>query len=91
TQTVVATQALYLLNNELPRKRAETLAAVILKSPDDRPQRLQQLWLTVLNRPASQAELDDAAQFLDSLANNHSAWTELCHSLLASNEFLFRL
>ncbi|MFN5313519.1 MAG: DUF1553 domain-containing protein, partial [Planctomyces sp.] len=91
TQTVVATQALYLLNNELPRKRAETLAAVILKSPDDRPQRLQQLWLTVLNRPASQAELDDAAQFLDSLADNHAAWTELCHSLLASNEFLFRL
>ena len=91
TQTVVATQALYLLNNELPRKRAETLAAVVLKSPDDRPQRLQQLWLTVLNRPASQAELDDAAQFLDSLADNQAAWTELCHSLLASNEFLFRL
>ncbi|MFM7869789.1 MAG: DUF1553 domain-containing protein, partial [Planctomycetaceae bacterium] len=68
TQTVVATQALYLLNNELPRKRAETLAAGLQLLPDN-TRRLQQLWLTVLNRPVSDAELADAAQFLESNAD----------------------
>jgi cell division protein FtsB len=90
TQTVVATQALYLLNNELPRKRAETLAAGLQQLPDN-TRRLQQLWLTVLNRPVSDAELADAAQFLESTADPAEAWTELCHSLLGSNEFLYRL
>ncbi|MEY4187071.1 MAG: hypothetical protein RIT02_2105 [Planctomycetota bacterium] len=90
-QTVVATQALYLLNNELPRKRAHALATTLLQMPDDRQLRLQQLWLMALNRPVTDAEIEDARQFLDGLTNNHDAWTELCHSLLASNEFLYRL
>ncbi len=90
-QTVVATQALYLLNNDLPRKRAQALAELLLALPDDQQQRLQSLWLRVLNRPVSDEELVAARQFLESFAGSSDGWTELCHALFASNEFLFRL
>ena len=98
-QTVVPTQALFLLNNELLRKRAGTLAKKLSETVQDRDARIAELWLRVLNRPASSEERHDAVAFLDKLAPlfkdkplaDSLAWHELCHSLLASNLFLFRL
>ena len=98
-QTVVPTQALFLLNNELLRKRAGTLAKNLAETVKDRDARIAELWLHVLNRPASGEERNDAITFLDKLAllfkdkpaADSLAWHELCHSLLASNHFLFRL
>ena len=98
-QTVVPTQALFLLNNELLRKRAGTLAKKLSETGQDRDARIAELWLRVLNRPASSEERHDAVAFLDELAPlfkdkpsaDSLAWHELCHSLLASNLFLFRL
>ncbi|MEN9572341.1 MAG: hypothetical protein RL514_196 [Verrucomicrobiota bacterium] len=98
-QTVVPTQALFLLNNDLLRKRAGTLAKNLADTAHDRDARLAELWLRVFSRPITNAERDDAIAFLDKLdpllknrPNAESlAWQELCHSLLASNEFVFRL
>jgi hypothetical protein len=98
-QTVVPTQALFLLNNELLRKRAGALAKNLSETLKDRDSRITELWLRVLNRPASSEERNDAVAFLDKLAPllkdkpaaDSLAWHELCHSLLASNHFLFRL
>jgi hypothetical protein len=98
-QTVVPTQALFLLNNELLRKRAGVLAKNISETLKDRDARIAELWLRVVNRPASNEERHDAVAFLDKLAplskdkagTDALAWHELCHSLLASNLFLFRL
>ena len=54
--------------------------------------RLDALWLRVLNRPITATERNDAIAFLGSLKISEPArWMELCHSLLASNEFVFRL
>ena len=59
------------------------------------------LWLRVLNRPITAAERADCVAFLaevqklgsaaDTVTSEFRAWSELCHALLASNEFLVRL
>jgi hypothetical protein len=101
-QTVVPTQTLFLLSNDLLRKRAHVLADKLIadeKSPDAR---LEALWLRVFNRPITPAERDDALAFLGGVeplittvkgrpALDSLQWRELCHSLLAANEFVFRL
>lgn len=101
SQTVVPTQSLFLMNNDLLRKRAKTLADQLLAEPTAVEERLSRLWLRVFNRPITSAEREDAAAFLaqldgdldvkDASARQALAWQELCHSLLASNEFTYRL
>jgi len=98
-QTVVPTQALFLLNNDLLRKRAGTLAKNVIAAHPSRDGRLAELWRRVFSRALTAAERDDASAFLDKLdpllknrATAESvAWQELCHGLLASNEFIYRL
>lgn len=121
-QTVVPTQALFLMNNDLFRKRAEALAKRLIDEHGDTDKRIEQLWMRVFNRVVTDSERQFAAAFLDGVmspagdqvavvgvscegeANEKakeagpaaaaldvtSAWVELCHSLLASNEFIFR-
>lgn len=101
SQTVVPTQSLFLMNNELLRKRAQALASQLLAEPASVDERLSRLWLRVFNRPVTSAEREDAAAFLaeldgtldaeDAAARQALGWQELCHSLLASNEFVYRL
>jgi hypothetical protein len=91
-QTIVPTQALFLLNNSLLRKQATTLANKLIADKKEDIARLEALWLRVLNRPITETERDDALAFLGDLSISEPArWMELCHSLLASNEFVFRL
>jgi hypothetical protein len=98
-QTVVPTQALFLLNNDLLRKRAGTLAKNVIAVHPDRDGRLAELWRRVFSRTLTAVERADASAFLDTLdpllknrATAESvAWQELCHGLLASNEFIYRL
>jgi hypothetical protein len=101
SQTVVPTQSLFVMNNDLFRQRAKTLADQLIAASPQPEARLNQLWLRVLNRPITPAEREDALAFLaqldatletkDAAARESLRWQELCHSLLASNEFLFRI
>ena len=101
-QTIVPTQTLFLLNNDLVRKRSEVLANQLIASEPNELARLEALWFRVLNRPITSAEREEAKAFLDHIepliktvedrpAIDSIRWCELCHSLLASNEFVFRL
>jgi mono/diheme cytochrome c family protein len=98
-QTVVPTQALYLLNDPFLRARAADLARLATTAAADRRGRIEWLWLRVLSRPATSAEADEAGAFLDQLAPlvaeskqaEHDAWVELCLSLFESNEFLHEM
>ena len=101
-QTVVPTQSLFLLSNDLLRKRATTLADKLIAAEPNELARLETLWLRVLNRPITSTEREEAAAFLGLVepliktvkgrpALDSIKWRELCHSLLASNEFVFRL
>ena len=101
SQTVVPTQSLFVMNNDLFRKRAQALADLLIATAPQPEVRLNQLWLRVFNRPITSVERDDALAFLtqldatlkaqDPAARESQRWQELCHSLLASNEFLFRI
>ena len=99
SQTVVPTQSLFVMNNELFRKRSKVLAARVLAESPDSEARLNYLWLTVFNRPITNSEYLEANEFLGRFNSSLNAkgkepdfalWQELCHSLLASNEFIFR-
>ncbi|MFM8890304.1 MAG: DUF1549 domain-containing protein, partial [Planctomycetia bacterium] len=98
-QTVVPTQSLYLLNDGFLRARAADTARLVLAAVAERGPRLEQLWLRVLNRPITAEELSAASGFVDQvnplLADSkqpeEDAWTELCHGLLTTNEFLHEL
>ncbi|MFO0817032.1 MAG: PSD1 and planctomycete cytochrome C domain-containing protein [Pirellulales bacterium] len=89
-QTVAATQALYLMNNPLPRSRAMALSQAIHAETTDRTERLKQLWLRTFGRPPTPVEYEEASQLLDSLAPPADGWVELSHALLSSNEFIHR-
>ncbi len=96
SQTVVPTQSLFLMNNDLFRKRAKVLADQLIAQHSQTDERLKRVWLTVYNRPITPEEREDAIKFLAEVsplveAKESLLWQELCHSLLASNEFVFRI
>ena len=101
-QTVMPTQSLFLLNNDLVRKRAGALAKQLIAAHANEDARLESLWLRAWNRPITSEERTNARNFLQEItpllktprapdALEAARWQELCHSLLASNEFVFRL
>jgi hypothetical protein len=101
-QTIVPTQTLFLLSNDLLRKSAHVLADKLISDETNELARLDALWLRVLNRPITSSEREEASAFLGQVepliksvkgrpALDSIKWRELCHSLLASNEFVFRL
>jgi len=94
-QTIVPTQALFLLNDPFMKARAADLARLVLEARPDRDARLAALWIRVLGRPITAEEAADAGALLDAVAgtpaDEPAAWAELCHALLASNEFLITL
>ncbi len=100
-QTVVPTQSLFLMNNGNFRKRAKLFVDRLFAESKTHDERLEQLWLSVLSRPITAAERSNATDFIketQSLETSEKkpisesvAWQELCHSLLSSNHFVFRL
>src|SRR5690606_25362764 len=60
--TIVAPQALTLLNNEFVHRQAETLAAQLVEAAADDNQRATWAWRAVLNRDPSPQELQLARQ-----------------------------
>ena len=101
-QTVMPTQSLFLLNNDLVRKRAGSLAKQLIVAHADENARLEALWLRAWNRPITAEERTNARNFLQEItpllktprapeALEAARWQELCHSLLASNAFIYRL
>lgn len=100
-QTVVPTQSLFLMNNAAYRKRAKLIIDRLFAESRTQDERLEKLWLRVLSRPMSPSERQDAIAFLEETQSLDTtdnkkisepvAWQELCHSLLSSNHFVFRL
>jgi hypothetical protein len=96
TQTNVAPQALYMMNSDFVAERAGALAAKLLadNSLND-AERVQRAHLVVLNRPAPADRIDAALSYVAGFPAGEQpdgrllAWTSLCRTLIASNDFLF--
>lgn len=98
-ETTVATQALFLMNSPFVKQQAGKLAQRLSKDePINELARINRLYLLTVNRPAAADEIETARAFLDQCAKDFAkaknarqeAWTQLCHAVLGSNNFLFR-
>ncbi|MCA9182288.1 MAG: PSD1 domain-containing protein [Planctomycetales bacterium] len=102
-QTVVAPQALLMLNDELVMDSADALAARIRRDYSQTNERIEWVYRLALGRAAESAELSRAATFIGRLntrfaapgsgqavleAADQKAWSLFCQTLLASNEFI---
>jgi hypothetical protein len=87
--TVVAPQALIMLNAPIVMESAERLAGMMLSAAGTEDGRVNQLYERLYARPATPAELERAQRFLSAGSDSTQRWTLLCHSLMAANEFIY--
>lgn len=90
--STVAPQALFLLNHPFVLAQAKDLAQrLLIEIPKDDEARIQRACQLLLARPAVDAEMKICRQVLAeaSVHGAESAWTDLAHVLLCSNEFVF--
>ena len=100
-QTTVAPQALFLMNSPFVAAHARHFAQRVQPLAPDDAGRLRHAYQLAFARPPNAAESRAALAFLDRDAAaltapdasatdaRLTAWTRLCHTLLASNEFLY--
>ena len=94
SNTTVAHQALFLLNNEFVQERARGLADRVRAVSGDQGRQIEQAWWLVLSRPPTPAETSRASAFLAASrktpgGDSRKAWTSLAAALFSLNEFLF--
>ena len=93
--TVVAPQALFMMNGVVMLRHSLTMAKGLLARADlDNAGRVREAYERALNRPASSAEIDQALTFIAQMkqawkGDDARAWQSFCKSLLSSNEFLY--
>ncbi len=88
--SLVAPQALWLLNRDFVLTQSRHLANRYLPGPGQEPDAaLQQLVESVYGRSAAPEELQLLSQFLQQQGHSPRAWQQVCHLLLCSNEVMF--
>jgi hypothetical protein len=93
--TVVAPQALFMMNGSVMLKHSRIMAEGLLARTDlDDAGRVREAYERALTRPATAAEIDQALTYVARMqeawkGNRLSAWQSFCKSLLASNEFIY--
>ena len=93
--TVVAPQALFMMNSSIMLRHSRRLADTLLadSSLDDRA-RIQRVFERALARPASASEIDEALTWIARFekqwnGDRAKAWQSFAKSLLSSNEFIY--
>ena len=105
TSTVVASQALMMLNSKVVMAAADGLARRLQSEADGIDGRISRMYLVVYGRPPTAGERQADRRLLAELADGNgtpsrggsvneaelplAAWAGLCHVVLASNEFMY--
>ena len=84
-ETVIAPQALVLMNDPLVLDSAEVLAKEV-STEKNRKDGIRKTWRACFHREPRSAEMQSSLAFLD---RNDNAWALLCQTLLVSNEFFY--
>ena len=93
--TIVATQALFVMNSPLVVREASHLTANVLKQEKLEKRRVEEIYIRVLDRKPDPSEIDRGLTYVASLRqkwndiSEEKAWTSFAHALMASNEFIF--
>jgi hypothetical protein len=93
--TVVAPQALFMMNSSVMLKHSRKMADDLLARPGlDDSARIREAYERALSRPPTPDEIDHALTFLTRIdeqwqGDKNKAWQSFCKSLLASNEFVY--
>lgn len=96
--TVVAPQALLMMNDDLVLDSAREFARQVIQHSNAAERRVELAYQTALGRKPSSSELEKALAFVNrskATLNSQgdeaeqSDWAMFCHSLLASNEFIY--
>jgi hypothetical protein len=100
--TVVAPQALFMMNGTVMLRHSRTMAEHLLKRTDlDDAGRVRDAYERALARPPTPAEIDSALSFVaqidrameqrktDPAERRAFAWQSFCKALLSSNEFIY--
>jgi cytochrome c553 len=100
--TVVAPQALFMMNGAVVLMHTRTMAEQLLKRTDlDDAGRIRDAYERALARPPSPKEIDGALSFIaqidramqarktDPVERRTFAWQSFCKALLSSNEFIY--
>lgn len=93
--TVVAPQALFMMNSSIILQHSRKMATDLLARPGlDDSSRIREAYERALSRPPTPDEIDLALSFVARTqqqwqGDKTMAWQSLCKSLLASNEFVY--
>jgi hypothetical protein len=100
--TVIAPQALFMMNSSLVLKSTRAMAARLLERQDlDDAGRVREAYERALARPPQAQDVDRALTFIaqiekalapkeaDAAKRRLAAWASFCKALLASNEFIY--
>jgi hypothetical protein len=98
--TTIAPQALLMLNSDLVVQAAADFAARLLAEWSNDRKRITHMYLLAYGREPAAAEMDAGLAFLraaegslvdesDSSKRRHAAWSALCQTMLAANEFVY--
>jgi hypothetical protein len=96
SKTMVAPQALFMMNGELMHTASGELASSLMDSCDCFSERVRAAYELSYSREPTEMELADWRSFFDlyaqtagPMANELDAWQSFCRVLLSSNEFVF--
>jgi len=92
--TNVAPQALFMMNSTFVADRSSAVSSEVMKLAQLTPsQRVDRMYLRILNRSAEAAELDAALTYIKAFEQRgHTeaeAWQSYCQALMASNAFIY--
>jgi hypothetical protein len=99
--TVIAPQALYLMNSPFVHAQARAFAESLLKEPCDDAVRVRRAYLRAYGRPATEDEIAQAIDYVgryevalagsekDMSKRRPRAWQSFCQVLFAGSEFMY--
>ncbi|MFQ5929086.1 MAG: PSD1 and planctomycete cytochrome C domain-containing protein [Acidobacteriota bacterium] len=101
--STVASQALMMMNNEFVVLQAQEWARRLTAAENEPGKRVEQMYLTAFGRPPENWEMAEVLQFIESQKSryeastelatletvDHQVWSDLCHVLLNSAEFIY--
>jgi hypothetical protein len=78
-----------LMNNEFVAESARAWARRVIGEESDPARRIDKLYASAFSRPPEDWEGKAALDFITAQGANERAWTDLCHVLINSAEFIY--